>query len=92
MNQDEIEYYAEIFKALGHPTRLSLVMGLMRVNECNVNKMVSNLGLSQSTISQHLALLRRVGVVKHEKKGLEVCYRIDNPKIRNIIEVVLTGK
>ena len=85
---EEIVNYAEIFKALGHPTRLSIVLGLINNNECNVNKMVTNLGLSQSNISQHLALLRRTGIVKCEKKAQEVCYRVEDQKIRDIINLL----
>jgi DNA-binding transcriptional ArsR family regulator len=84
-NKENILKYSEIFKALGHPTRLSIVKGLINNNECNVNKMVDNLQISQSTVSQHLALLRRTGVVKCEKKGLEVCYRVEDPVIIKII-------
>jgi len=83
MREEDVVDYAEIFKALGHPTRLSIVIGLVDKNECNVNKMVTNLGLSQSNISQHLALLRRTGIVKCEKKGQEVCYRVENNNIKD---------
>jgi len=88
MIDDKTIRYADIFKALGHPTRLAIVLGLIRNNECNVNKMVSNLNISQSTISQHLALLRRTGVVKCQKKGLEVCYRIEDKIIEKIVEII----
>ncbi len=86
MTDEEIVNYAEIFKALGHATRLSIVIGLVNNSECNVNKMVTNLNLSQSNISQHLALLRRTGIVKCEKRGQEVCYKVENEKIREIIK------
>jgi DNA-binding transcriptional ArsR family regulator len=88
MANDELLKYSDMFKALGHPTRLSIVAGLISCNECNVNTMVAKLGISQSTISQHLALLRRTGIVKFEKKGLEVCYRIEDSKIKKIIEII----
>jgi DNA-binding transcriptional ArsR family regulator len=88
MADDRIIKYADVFKALGHPTRLSIVAGLVSKNECNVNKMVTNLNISQSTISQHLALLRRTGIVKCEKRGLEVCYRVEDEIIRKIIETI----
>ncbi|OHD13750.1 MAG: hypothetical protein A2086_13465 [Spirochaetes bacterium GWD1_27_9] len=88
MEENDVNDFSEIFKALGHPTRLSIVIGLINSNECNVNKMVTNLGISQSTISQHLALLRRAGIVKCEKKGLEVCYRVEDPLIKKIISSI----
>ncbi|HPO49516.1 MAG TPA: metalloregulator ArsR/SmtB family transcription factor [Spirochaetota bacterium] len=88
INEEDITSWADIFKALGHPTRLSIVIGLIEHNECNVNKMVENLGLSQSNISQHLALLRRVGIVKCEKKAQVVCYRVENAAVREIIKKI----
>lgn len=92
INEEDITSWADIFKALGHPTRLSIVIGLVEHNECNVNKMVENLGLSQSNISQHLALLRRAGVVEREKKAQAVCYRIENPTVREIIKKIYQSR
>ena len=71
-NLEKINKYAEIFKAMGHPTRLSIILGLTK-KQCNVNTIVEKLEISQSTISQHLALLRRLKIVECEKRGLEVC-------------------
>ena len=88
MNKEKIEQYAEIFKALGHPTRLSIVLGLIDNVECNVNKIVNNLGISQSTISQHLAILRRTSIVKCTKKGQEVCYKVEDDVIKKIIDII----
>lgn len=91
MDKKKIEDYSEVFKALGHPTRLAILIGLCR-KQCNVNHMVDTLEISQSTISQHLAILRRTRVVEREKRGLEVCYSVEDPKIRKIIEIVTDGE
>ncbi|HOJ63379.1 MAG TPA: metalloregulator ArsR/SmtB family transcription factor [Spirochaetota bacterium] len=88
MTDKDITLYAEIFKALGHPTRLAIVRGLIENKVCNVNKIVEKLGVSQSTVSQHLGLLRRTKIVQCEKKGLEVCYKVENEKIKKIIEII----
>ncbi|MCF7916654.1 MAG: metalloregulator ArsR/SmtB family transcription factor, partial [Candidatus Omnitrophica bacterium] len=53
---------SQILKVLGHPVRLRITEGLIK-HECNVGKIVKALGLPQSTISQHLALLRNTGIV-----------------------------
>lgn len=87
MDQKKLRHYADIFKALGHPTRLAIMLGLSR-EECNVSHIVEKLGVSQSTVSQHLAILRRTGVVEYEKKGLEVCYRIDNNIMQQMMEII----
>jgi len=85
---EDIKVYSEIFKALGHPTRLAIVKGLIDNKECNVNKIVEKLRVSQSTVSQHLALLRRANIVVCEKRGLEVCYKVENEKIIKIIQII----
>ncbi len=91
MNDDakkKIQLYAEIFKAMGHPTRLSIILGLTR-KQCNVNYIVEKLEISQSTVSQHLAILRRTRIVECTKKGLEVCYKVSDPVVLDIIERIL---
>lgn len=84
----KIQLYAEIFKAMGHPTRLSILLGLTK-KQCNVNYIVEKLNISQSTVSQHLAILRRTRIVECSKKGLEVCYKISDPVVLDIIERIV---
>jgi ArsR family transcriptional regulator len=79
---------SEILKALGHPVRLKIVRGLLSKKECNVNKMVKELGLPQSTVSQHLGLLRSRGLVSIRKEGVQTCYRILDKRIELIIKVL----
>ncbi len=78
---------SEMLKALGHPVRLRIVEGLLR-HECNVNKIVGVLGLPQSTVSQHLALLRLHGIVTLRKEGVKTCYRVVDPKIAQLIKIL----
>ena len=81
------EKYAQAFKALGHPMRLQLVAGLMS-QECNVKHMTECLGVAQATVSQQLAVLRAAGVVTHERKGNQVCYRVTRPWLRQLVRLV----
>ena len=53
---------SELLKALAHPVRLKMVMGLLQGRDCNVNTMVANLRLPQSTVSQHLGVLKNKGI------------------------------
>lgn len=85
MNEKQLNEYAEILKALGHPVRLKLVMGLM-CNECNVGQIVTKLGLPQPTVSQHLAILKNRGILVPQRQGTQICYRVMNPKIAKLIE------
>ena len=69
---------AAIFKALGHPARLQVVNELAVGERC-VNDLVDLTGLGWSTVSRHLAVLRSVGVIDDEKRGLQVFYRLKLP-------------
>ncbi|MCJ7624160.1 MAG: metalloregulator ArsR/SmtB family transcription factor [Anaerolineaceae bacterium] len=92
---DEIEELTDVFKALSDPTRLKLVR-LLSVKEdtsCSdkvhkgeislcVNALAHNLGVSQSAVSQHLRVLRQVGLVKSERRGNSVHYMLDRDSLR----------
>ncbi len=81
-----IEETAEIFKALSHPTRLAIICGLVKSDECNVSKMVDKLGLLQPNISQHLVILKNTGIIEGYRKGSLVCYKLVNESIKKIIK------
>lgn len=79
--QDEI-WLSDIAKALSHPARISILKILTQMNVCMCGEIVDLLPLSQSTVSQHLKELKRVGLIKGEIEGPKVCYCIDNKVIR----------
>lgn len=64
-----------VFKALGNPTRLTLVRTLQGGERC-VCDLVEAAGLGWSTTSKHLDILREAGVVDSEKRGQQVFYRL----------------
>ena len=72
---------AALFKALSDETRLRIVRTMAQSQcelcECNI---VPLFGLSQSTISYHLKVLREAGLVESEKRGLWSYYRV-NPRV-----------
>jgi len=77
---------ALVLKALAHETRLAIVLGLMKGDGCNVSKIIDNLGLPQSTISQHLTVLRSAGILEGYKKGSEICYKVINETVIKILK------
>jgi DNA-binding transcriptional ArsR family regulator len=77
--KNEIEI-AEIAKALSHPARIKILKILNDLNSCMVGSIVDLLPLSQSTVSQHLKELKRVGLIKGEIEGPKICYCI-NPEV-----------
>ena len=78
---------SELIKAIAHPVRLCIVKGLIE-NQCNVTHMQQCLNIPQSTVSQHLSKLKAAGIIKGERKGLEICYRVVNQDIIKIIGVL----
>lgn len=67
---------AEIFQALGDPTRLRLLNLLRRTGEICVCELVDALRLPQYNISRHLQILRQAGLVDDRKRGKWVYYAI----------------
>lgn len=84
MIEQKTDRNALVLKALGHPARLAIVRGLLK-NACNVNKIVQHLGIPQSTVSQHLNVLKSAGIIRGERKGVCICYRVINALAVKII-------
>ena len=82
------EEKADLLKALGHPVRLCIVTNLLG-RECSVGHMQDCLGLPQSTVSQHLAILRGRGIIRGERKGPEVVYRVVSREAAQIVHLLL---
>jgi len=80
------EEISEMFKALAHPARLKMVIGLLK-DECNVAQIQRVLRLPQSTISQHLRVLKNAGVIKGRKEGTKTCYRVVDKRVRKIVKI-----
>ena len=69
------EARAEIFKALGHPTRLYILEQLQDTPHC-VCELTEMVGADTSTVSKHLSILRNVGLVTSDKRGTTVYYSL----------------
>jgi ArsR family transcriptional regulator, arsenate/arsenite/antimonite-responsive transcriptional repressor len=68
---------ADLAKALAHPARVAILEFLASKDACICGDIVEELPLSQATVSQHLAELKRVGLIKGEFEGPRVCYCVD---------------
>lgn len=68
---------ADLFKALSDPTRLSLFERLSREGETTVAALTAGAGVSQPAVSQHLAALKAVGLVKDRREGRSAHYRVE---------------
>ncbi|MEA4846617.1 MAG: metalloregulator ArsR/SmtB family transcription factor [Clostridiaceae bacterium] len=78
---------AELLKVIAHPVRICLIKGLME-SRCNVTHMQECLGLPQSTVSQHLSILRSKGIIKGERNGLEITYSVINEDVKKVINAL----
>lgn len=68
---------ADLAKALAHPARIAILELLAKRNACVCGDIVEELPLSQATVSQHLAELKRAGLITGDIKGPRVCYCIN---------------
>ena len=78
-NVRDDEAAAERLKALGHPVRLAIVRALAQRSRCCCADVCSGLPLAQSTVSQHLKVLKEAGLVSFRRDGVRSCYVL-NPE------------
>jgi ArsR family transcriptional regulator len=78
---------AAIFKALGHPLRVRIVCGLLK-ESCTQTRIAESLDLPQSTVAQHLDVLRRIGIVEGKRDGAEVVLRVADGRIPELLRAV----
>lgn len=83
------EIKAELFKALGHPVRIR-VLELLSQRERAVSELLAETGLEASHLSQHLAVLRRTGVVVARREGNGVHYRTAHPSVAELLAAART--
>ncbi len=76
---------AILFKALGHPARISILEYLIKVNTCICGDIVNELPLAQPTISQHLRELKNAGLIKGNVEGNSICYCVDEKMIARVL-------
>jgi DNA-binding transcriptional ArsR family regulator len=78
------EVKATLFRVLGHPARVR-ILELLRDGERSVGALQAELGLDSGGTSQHLAALRRVGVVQSRREGTTVFYRVDDGRVFDML-------
>jgi ArsR family transcriptional regulator len=85
--EDIMELESGVFNALAHPLRLK-ILGKLRDGPCCVCKIIPYVGAEQSNVSHHLAILKNAGIVRCQKKGLEVWYEVADQRIFEIIDIL----
>ncbi|MEX2208419.1 MAG: metalloregulator ArsR/SmtB family transcription factor [Myxococcota bacterium] len=79
---------AAFAKALAHPARVQIVRLLVRKTTCICGEIVEELPLAQSTVSQHLKVLKDAGLIRGELDGPRVCYCIEPRALRRLKALV----
>ncbi|BBG23142.1 hypothetical protein IC006_0426 [Sulfuracidifex tepidarius] len=77
------------FSALSDSTRLRIVMFLLKNGEASVQEICKRVGKSQPLVSHHMACLKNCGVVKWERKGKNVIYKLNDEHVKEIINEAL---
>ncbi len=75
----------DVFSAIGHPRRRALV-NVLADGDRKVTELVDALGVAQSTVSEHLGILRGVGLVDSKKQGRERVYSFDPRPLREVTD------
>ena len=78
------EVKASLFRVLGHPARVR-ILELLRDGERSVGALQAELGLDSGGTSQHLAALRRIGLVESRRDGTSVYYRVDDERVFDLL-------
>jgi ArsR family transcriptional regulator, arsenate/arsenite/antimonite-responsive transcriptional repressor len=78
------EELARLAKALGHPARVRILRFLLQQEECMAGQISDVVPLAQSTVSQHLKVLREAGLIHGEVDGIRICYCADPASIERL--------
>ena len=85
LNPDRL---AAICKALAHPARIQILSHLKSIDQCVCGQLVEVLPLAQSTVSQHLKILKTTGLIKGEVEGPRTCYCINHDAMDELKELL----
>src|SRR5579862_323279 len=86
--QDALRRFkADMFQALGHPTRIAIVE-LLGEGELSAGALIEKLGIEQANVSQHLAVLRTKQIVTNRKSGNQVFYSVRDPLITEVLALM----
>lgn len=87
MNSSMESFGCNVLKAMGNEKRLRILNALRR-QEMSVGELEKVMDLSQSALSQHLAILRREGIVKTRRKAQTIFYSIKSELVTRVLDVV----
>ncbi len=83
-NDESADQLAQLAWAVAHPARVRIVRLLINRQVCVCGEIVGQLPLAQSTVSQHLKILKESGLIQGEVDGPKVCYCINPTKLKTL--------
>ncbi|NJO77355.1 MAG: winged helix-turn-helix transcriptional regulator [Cyanobacteria bacterium RM1_2_2] len=87
LTPEALSLMADFFKVLSEVSRLQIVCSL-KAGDKNVTEIIEETGLGQANVSKHLKMLTQAGVVAREQRGVCVYYRIANPFLFELCDLV----
>jgi ArsR family transcriptional regulator, arsenate/arsenite/antimonite-responsive transcriptional repressor len=91
---DHQNLIAKYAKAFAHPARVAIIEYLVKTRACICGDLVDQLPLAQSTISQHLKELKRIGIIQGDIEGPRINYCVNEKaweEMKNIFEKILNS-
>lgn len=85
---DSAERFAQLAWAVAHPARVRIVRLLISRKACMCGEIVDELPLAQSTVSQHLKILKESGLIQGEVDGPKVCYCINQAALKALKSLI----
>ena len=86
--QHSPETLAQLAWAIAHPARVRIVQLLIERNACICGEIVEELPLAQSTVSQHLKILKEAGLIQGDVSGPKVCYCVNPARLKELKALV----
>jgi DNA-binding transcriptional ArsR family regulator len=88
LDPEAVQQAANMLRCIGHPVRLKIIDLLDRKGEQTVTAIYEALGIEQAIASQHLNLMRDKGILASRRDGVNVYYRIRDPRVTRVIECI----
>jgi len=87
MNKRIYELHADVCKTLANAKRLE-ILNALRDKDMTVNELAERVGALKANISQHLAVMRQKGILATRRDGVNIYYRIANPKVIQACDIM----
>jgi len=87
LEEEIYRLHAEVCKTLSNSKRLQ-ILNFLRHGEMSVGELASKLQLREANVSQHLSLMRKYGILESRREGLNMYYRLAQPKVIEAFDIM----